>query len=870
MRSSQVGGRSALTAIAALVLAAAAALAVTPFGSEASGNGGAGGAGGMGGLLFGTGSASQKAIASKKAITVSVTATGSTASVTVKLVRGSSATTVAGPKTLTLRNGKATSAIPTTAYGRTRLNSCSGGNIVIFVGGLEVRREPLYVDSTTCTGRAPKVDTGTASRCDVIDPSVCLYPFPNDHFTKVDSSKATGKRININPLSSPASTKVPFVVDGKPMDVTDINRFDGFSPGAMLLTHIDGLTSEAAMQQSGLVPLTDLDRYADPNQAAVLIDTVTGQRHPIWAELDSSLRNENLPPNLQAQPTYDAAKDAVLIIRPARNLVDGRRYVVGLRNLKTATGAAIAPTDGFRIYRDRLVTRSSVIESRRAKMESIFSTLETAGISRSSLNTAWDFTVASTRSLSERMLKIRDDAFAQIGDTTMADKTIQGSSPAFSINPTTNPDGGRYPKGIVDTPDDPDRYRRIDGVIEVPCYLTTTGCTPGGVFSYGTDGLPKQTPGNKQLARFRCNVPQSAFDGNGPIDIAMYGHGLFNEMWELDSRNVRQLGNENRMMICGTDWIGMTDEDILTAAGILSRLGDFPKIADRLQQGYLAFMYLGRALAHSAGLTTNAAFKPTKDGRTPSYNLAEVNYYGNSQGGIAGGGLTAVSPDIRRSVLYVGGMNYSTLLTRSIDFDAYATVMYNAYKTLRERPLLFAMIQLMWDRGEPNGYANHITANPLPNTPAKKVMMAMSYGDHQVANVSTEVQARTMGLKLRTPYLYPGRDVNGSIYGWGLPTLGALPADENALIAWDIGPFRTPPNATALAACRRGSSATTCGTDSPPATNLPPRRGTDPHDFNIESMASLRRQIAEYIKPNGTLIEVCGASPCYGGGFTGP
>ena len=55
----------------------------------------------------------------------------------------------------------------------------------------------------------------------------------------------------------------------------------------------------------------------------------------------------------------------------------------------------------------------------------------------------------------------------------------------------------------------------------------------------------------------------------------------------------------------------------------------------------------------------------------------------------------------------------------------------------------------MWDRGEPNGYANHMTDDPLPGTPPHKVLIEMAYGDHQVANVQTEVEARTIGAPLR-------------------------------------------------------------------------------------------------------------------------
>ena len=37
-----------------------------------------------------------------------------------------------------------------------------------------------------------------------------------------------------------------------------------------------------------------------------------------------------------------------------------------------------------------------------------------------------------------------------------------------------------------------------------------------------------------------------------------------------------------------------------------------------------------------------------------------------------GGSLTALAPDFNRAVLGVPGMNYSTLLRRSVDFDQYA------------------------------------------------------------------------------------------------------------------------------------------------------------------------------------------------------
>ena len=102
-----------------------------------------------------------------------------------------------------------------------------------------------------------------------------------------------------------------------------------------------------------------------------------------------------------------------------------------------------------------------------------------------------------------------------------------------------------------------------------------------------------------------------------------------------------------------------------------------------------------------------------------------------------GGALTALAPDFDRAVLGVPGMNYSTLLRRSVDFDLYAhgeiegadtpVGLYDSYPNELERPLLLSLIQLLWDRGEANGYAHHITDDPLPGTPAHDVLMHVAF-----------------------------------------------------------------------------------------------------------------------------------------------
>ena len=84
-------------------------------------------------------------------------------------------------------------------------------------------------------------------------------------------------------------------------------------------------------------------------------------------------------------------------------------------------------------------------------MERIFRTLRRAGIPRRDLYLAWDFTVASERSLARRMLSIRDRAFAELGDRNLTDLKVAGRAPALHDRQgrsTTRPPSSRtWPGG---------------------------------------------------------------------------------------------------------------------------------------------------------------------------------------------------------------------------------------------------------------------------------------------------------------------------------------------------------------------------------------------------------------------------------------
>ena len=707
------------------------------------------------------------------------------------------------------------------------------------------------------------LETANADRCDFLDPSICLYPWPNDHFTRADSETPTKRRLDLSTESVPKNRA------GKPIDPADQNRADGFSPGNLIVTRVPGLDSQAAFDRTGAVPITDMARTFDGDQPVVVINARTHERHLIWAEIDANPKDK---------------KDVTLLIRPGVNFLEGERYIVALRDLKDADGKTLAPREEFRAYRDALPTSNQAVERRRAGYEDIFDDLALAGIARRDLNLAWDFTVASRQSLTDRAVSIRDDAFAQLGDTNLADFQVQGSTPQFQMNPDINDDivdgFDSIPTGPVPKPidfADLDGYReftpeqnsntarRIIGQLEVPCYLDQPGCPPGSGFALGPDGRPQRMTGNAALANVICTVPHKAVQGADPPRArpGLYGHGLLGSAGEVGAGNVQTMGQEHNFVWCATDWVGMSTTDLPNVLTLLQDLSNFRSLVDRIQQGYVNFMYLGRWMIHPDGASADPAFQV---GGRSVIDTRRLFYDGNSQGGILSGGLTALSPDFERAVHGVPGMNYSTLLRRSVDFDTYANGdfegvqapagLYQNYPDELERPLVLSLIQLLWDRGESNGYAQHMTTDPLPNSPQHQVLLHPAFGDHQVANVSADVEARTIGASAYRPALYAGRSPDVTPL-FGIPTAPLSGFTGSAIVYWDGG----PPGRVVEDEER--------GTPAPPTSNVPPREGKDPHSYP-RSDAKARMQKSEFLKIGGTLFNPCGTGPCFSDGFTGP
>ncbi len=181
-------------------------------------------------------------------------------------------------------------------------------------------------------------------------------------------------------------------------------------------------------------------------------------------------------------------------------------------------------------------------------------------------------------------------------------------------------------------------------------------------------------------------------------------------------------------------------------------------------------------------------------------------------------------------------MNYSTLLNRSVDFDEFGAILQPSYPDEVDQQMGILLNQMLWDRGENDGYAEHLTSHPYEGTKAKQVLLFEAFGDHQVTNIATEVMARTIHAQLRVPALVPGRSPDVQPF-WHIPPIRHLPAKGGSyLVMWDFG------------------------TPTPPIGNLPNRAGEDPHGKGSSEPRVLAMR-AEFLR-SGRLIDVCSGGPC--------
>ena len=455
------------------------------------------------------------------------------------------------------------------------------------------------------------IPTANADRCDFLDPAVCLQPWPNDYFTVADGTTDTGRRLDLNQAVDAEEQE-----RARRSTTTDYLRADGFSPGNMIIVKVPEVQTQAAFDNSGIVPINNLRAYDDDNQPVVVINAETGERHPVWAEVDANpLLAEQVGQPGQLEPDHQAGPQ----LRRGRTATSSR-----CATSRTPQGNPVEPPLPFRVYRDRLITQQAPVESRRPHIESLISTLQQNGFQRSNLYMAWDFTVASEDSLTGRAVDMRDDALLRIGDAapgdpidgdedgddTPGDGVIDGAAPSFTITGTSDPDG---PGGNV--------LRQVDGELtNVPCYLDQATAARRSRSSASRPGADDPTLDPSSFARrsggqLRRQVPLH----HPRVGRRRRRRGGAGQAGHLRPRPARRVHAGERPGAAratsrtrsGARPTGPASPRTTSRRGQLLAGGplELPPLVDRMQQGFVNFHYLGRAMQHPDGFNDDPAFQ---------------------------------------------------------------------------------------------------------------------------------------------------------------------------------------------------------------------------------------------------------------------
>lgn len=608
----------------------------------------------------------------------------------------------------------------------------------------------------------PVVDWPTLS-CDPLVPEYCAHPFPSNVFTQADPATPTGRRVVLAQETMPTSY---YGVQGDP---TPWSRSDGFSPGAAIMAYLPGASA------AGLPSAADIGASLADDSPTILLDADSGTRIPHFAELDLSADDPSL---------------RLLFIRPAVRLDNATRYIVALRGVTDANGAPLAASPAFAALRDRTaLDEEPSVEARRPLYTDIFTRLGDAGVERESLQLAWDFTTASDENIVTPLQHMRDEALALVGDV-----------PSFAIDE-------------IQLDFDPRIAYRVTGTFDVPLFVDQPG--PNAVMNLGDDGLPEAN--GTYAFPFELLIPARADDA--PVQLLHYGHGLLGTHEEIERDEFLELCQNHGWAIYSTDWTGLAQADQAYIGVILQsgEIEDFDGMFARLQQSVVNALVLDRVIAQ--GVTGHATLGAKLD---PSLQA----YYGISLGGIMGALYMSVTPDVTRGGLEVMGTPFGVLLNRSAQFDAFFDIAKSTYEDPRDIQFVLGLVQMLWDRVEPNGFLPHLRDMPLADTPAHEVMMRAAVSDHSVSTVGAHIMARSLGV----PHVDSGvREV------YGLETVAAAPAGS-AFIEYDFG---LPPE---------------------PACAVPQRACNDPHG-SIRVLPEAAEQLDTFLR-TGVVQNTCPGGVC--------
>jgi hypothetical protein len=512
-----------------------------------------------------------------------------------------------------------------------------------------------------------------------------ILPYPSSLYERADGSLD----VPVGAFPQNSVTMVDF-------DPTPLANRRGWPATTTILWAAKG-----GVDPAGLADPSEIATTVDGTSATVIVDMMTGELVPHFSEVDANELD-----------TFDIQ---TVYLRPAQRLTGEHRYAVGIRkSLKSRDGGELDVTPGFRAVLDDSDSGHARLDAARPRLRAAVTALEAKGIKRSDLLVAWDFTVAPDADAIVDPLAARDAALAAMG-TLAANMTY-----------TVTSDLGPYPS-------DSRIARRIELEFQAPAV------TAEGLGGYLRDGSGNVIAQGTMTARAYIIVPPCATNSN-KAGILIYGHGFFGSLEELrNAKYARDLAEDGCLVVAGTEWVGMANDDIPNALIALNDLNQGWGFGERIWQGMVNTITLEQLLRGKL------ATEVLVDGGSVSVvDPTRVYFLGISLGHVLGSTFVAYDPFIERAVLHVGAANWALMFERSSNWASYGLPLKGSYDTLMDAVIMEQVLQMALE-GVDGGTVAGMT---LPNTPAKHLLMQTSRDDTQVPNVASFFQARSLGVTL--------------------------------------------------------------------------------------------------------------------------
>ncbi len=531
-----------------------------------------------------------------------------------------------------------------------------------------------------------------------------FWPFPSMQLLDEDSTSATGYRVAF------PEDLLPYSEGGSPVEVARLNRLDGFSVAATALVVLPDTALDASVLPSWHDPAAALD----PACPVQLIDLDSGERLPLFAELD-------------AHPDTVNGEDRALLIRPLQAMAFGTRHAVVLTSgLSQEDGSPVEAPPGFASLRDG--TPFIALEGDADRFEDLFDQLGGLDLPRDELILAWDFVTGSEAVMHAHLDHVLEATLADLPDDPQ-------HLPTTTVDISYDTDNG-------DTLGE-HAWRVVEGELELTSFLNDDGA-----FDLGDDDLPL-VQGDDGVY-WLVFLPQSLREAPaGSAPVVVFGHGILASpglyLREVtDPMAVQALADRLGAVFIGTEWRGLTTRDLAAAAQVASNFGTFHHLTDKMIQGVANASVLPRLVRSRFA---DAEFLQASDGSGSLIDPERVYYHGISLGGINGANLMAHTEDIDYAVLHVGGAIWSTMLERSSNWTSFETMMEYGVEEPLERQMLYAVSQLMWDPVDPITHVQHLAGRSL--------LWQESLGDEQVPNMCTDALARSVGVPLLSTAVEP-------------------------------------------------------------------------------------------------------------------